>query len=768
MTTRKTFTFALPLLLLLASLIPQGAARAWDIQPQDPVPEPGRPVELRLDALPDTLSPTGSVENILAPDAAVSLVLDDNQHETAYGVNNNTAETATQFIWFNRFTPAPADLPFALNEIRVLFDDFSGALDVDVGDAIDLVVYHDSDGNPTNGATWLATLNETIQAVDGSTWSVYNLSTPVTISGSGDVLIGVIDRFITSGVSPRNWPATIDTTSSQERSYIGWWSGDPPDPATLPPDTLNLMTDTSAGNWMIRGYGATSTSDEIGPTIGTPTYASSTPNTSLAVVSADISDAASGGNGVLSATLYYGYSAPYNQNSVAGTGPGGNGDGTWSFTIPPQGVTHVGQTLYFSIQACDNDATSACSTNDDGGSYFPLLIGSESPAAVSFPFYDGFESGKLDTGWSEYVTAEGRVQVSANYPYAGTYSLLLDDSVDNTTYSHAAAILTIDLSGQSNVELSFWWREFDEEDHADDGVFISDDNGASWHRVVTFGGDQSTWGQAIVDIDAQAAANGVALNDHFQIKFQFYDNWPIAPSGSADGYAIDEVYVQAEPHRLFMPCVLRKAGPPDQAPVLNPIDNPTGDYDYTVTWGTVDGATGYTLEEDDNAGFSSPTTVYQGSNTSRNIVGKDLGTYYYRVKASNDFGESGWSNVESTTVTTEKPPCPQAGSWSGTTNQGRSISFTVAHSPRCEVQDLAISYRYTCTSGSYFTVRTEFMSTQAITNDHFDTGGSAPRVKGDFSSTTTANGTWSYSGWDPYNPGFSCSGSGTWTATYSP
>jgi hypothetical protein len=142
-----------------------------------------------------------------------------------------------------------------------------------------------------------------------------------------------------------------------------------------------------------------------------------------------------------------------------------------------------------------------------------------------------------------------------------------------------------------------------------------------------------------------------------------------------------------------------------------------------------------------------------------------LGTYYYRVKASNDFGESGWSNVESTTVTVEKPPCPQAGSWSGTTNQGYPISFDVAHSPRCEVQNLTIKYRVTCSWGSYFTARTEFYSDYAIKNDEFDTGGSTPRVQGDFTSTTSANGTWSYNGMNPYNPGEYCSSHGTWTAS---
>ena len=382
--------------------------------------------------------------------------------------------------------------------------------------------------------------------------------------------------------------------------------------------------------------------------------------------------------------------------------------------------------------------------------------------AAAFPYSDGFESGVLGSEWTEYTTADGRVSVSSSYPYSGTYSLLLDDSVDDTTYSAAAAILTIDLSGQTAVELNFQWREFVDEDDPEDGVFISNDDGANWYQVYSFNGVHDSWMQAIIDIDSKAAQNSLVLNDHFQIKFQFYDNYAI-PS---DGYAIDNVTVKTPPHRLYLPALLNNTGPPVIAPVLNPINNPTGDYDYTVNWGTVERATEYVLEEDDNINFSSPAVVYQGALTSKNISGKDLGTYYYRVKASNIYGESGWSNIQSTTVTVEKPPCPSAGSWSGTTSQGYAISFSVVQSPSCQVQSLSIKYYVTCTMGSYFTATTSFYSSQTITNDYFDTFGSTPRVKGDFSSTTSASGTWSYEGANPYNPIEYCTAYGNWWASH--
>jgi hypothetical protein len=56
------------------------------------------------------------------------------------------------------------------------------------------------------------------------------------------------------------------------------------------------------------------------------------------------------------------------------------------------------------------------------------------------------------------------------------------------------------------------------------------------------------------------------------------------------------------------------------------------------------------LQEDDNASFSSPTERYSGAGTSWNASGKDTGTYYYRVRASNSWGNSAWSNVQSVGV----------------------------------------------------------------------------------------------------------------------
>ncbi len=219
-----------------------------------------RKVELRLDAKPMPGVPSreaGAINlptNPLAVGDPVTLTLDDGTAEDSIGINGGG--NAYQFIWLNRFSPAPGSFPFQLQQVRVLFPSTGG---VAVGDAIELVVYADPDGNPANGANLLTTFTATVQYADNATWSVYNLPSPVTISGAGDVLIGVIDRFVNSGVTPSNYPAAVDTTASLGRSWAGWWADDPPTPPVLPPnatfDTIDALG--LPGNWTVRGYGQT-------------------------------------------------------------------------------------------------------------------------------------------------------------------------------------------------------------------------------------------------------------------------------------------------------------------------------------------------------------------------------------------------------------------------------------------------------------------------------------------------------------------------------
>jgi subtilisin family serine protease len=103
----------------------------------------------------------------------------------------------------------------------------------------------------------------------------------------------------------------------------------------------------------------------------------------------------------------------------------------------------------------------------------------------------------------------------------------------------------------------------------------------------------------------------------------------------------------------YLPLVMNRWPPVPYTPVLNPIDNSGGDDFYDVCWNTAQLATSYTLQEDEDAAFGSPTARYTGSSTCKSIFSQPYGTFYYRVKATNSYGESNWSNTQTVTV---RPP----------------------------------------------------------------------------------------------------------------
>jgi hypothetical protein len=179
----------------------------------------------------------------------IQLVIDDDSAEGAFGF---LGANARQFLWLNRFVD-PGN--FALEEIWVLFP---AGTDVAPGEAIQLVVFVDPDGDPTNGADILATFDDVVQVADGVTFSVYTVP-PVVKSTPGDVLIGVVNRYFDTGVDPPpTLPAAFDSTATQNQSYFALWTGDAPDPPDLATATsISLFAGAAEGNFMIRGFGTT-------------------------------------------------------------------------------------------------------------------------------------------------------------------------------------------------------------------------------------------------------------------------------------------------------------------------------------------------------------------------------------------------------------------------------------------------------------------------------------------------------------------------------
>jgi hypothetical protein len=189
------------------------------------------------------VNPGGSPES--------SFIIDDSTWESSVG-----SGPGVQFIWLNRFTPNAFEFPFQLEEIlMVLGSSATGS----VGDTIRILIYEDTDGDgdPGTGAVLLLDYNEAILFFDQTTFNVYDLPSPIRLDGPGDVLIGIVNSYSGAG-GFNDSPATIDTTTTNERSWVGTYlGGEVPVSPTLPADAIWATIDSfgTPGNWIVRGAG---------------------------------------------------------------------------------------------------------------------------------------------------------------------------------------------------------------------------------------------------------------------------------------------------------------------------------------------------------------------------------------------------------------------------------------------------------------------------------------------------------------------------------
>jgi hypothetical protein len=144
---------------------------------------------------------------------------------------------------------------------------------------------------------------------------------------------------------------------------------------------------------------------------------------------------------------------------------------------------------------------------------------------------------------------EGRVRWGTNayLPNTGTGALSLDKHPNDGDFATNAAILTIDLSAYqaSDLVLSLWWTDHNDEDQLEDKIWIRGDNSQQWVQIYDFdptsypdGSYQEVTG---LDID-QTLANASpsqTVSTTFQVKFGQKDN-SFSPG---DGISIDDITI---------------------------------------------------------------------------------------------------------------------------------------------------------------------------------------------------------------------------------
>ncbi|MDZ4805028.1 MAG: S8 family serine peptidase, partial [Candidatus Eisenbacteria bacterium] len=206
---------------------------------------------------------------------------------------------------------------------------------------------------------------------------------------------------------------------------------------------------------------------------------------------------------------------------------GTTNDGSHAWTVPSTATTQG------RVRVSGGTATDMSNAN------FTITV---SGTYASLPYTTGFESGALDQYWTSAVTANGRVRVlTTNTPHLGSYHLVMDDATSGGL-SQTEARLCLNLSGQTQVNLTFWWKDFGDETHTQDGIYFSSNGGTSYVKVYNLNGasySDNTWRTFTLDLDALAASAGLSLTSTFVVKFQQYDDYPIA----TDGFAFDDISV---------------------------------------------------------------------------------------------------------------------------------------------------------------------------------------------------------------------------------
>ncbi|MCB2230977.1 PKD domain-containing protein [bacterium] len=276
-------------------------------------------------------------------------------------------------------------------------------------------------------------------------------------------------------------------------------------------------------------------------------------------------------------------------------------------------------------------ATNSCGSDGETKTAY-ITVSEPSSDYATLPYSTGFESGSFDSYWfTQSSNSEGRILITtANTPHSGSYHLTMDDNLNGGQYAQNEAWLRLDLSGKSQVDLTFWWKEFGDETHTQDGVFFSSNGGATFTKVYSLANGSTTYQQIALDVDALAGSAGLSLTSTFVVKFQQYDNYSIA----TDGMAFDDISVVS----LDVPPVADFSADPTSgvAPLAVQFtdlstNNPTG-----WSWNFGDGGTS-TLQN--------PSHTYTTA-----------GTYTVSLTASNAFGSDGETKTAYITVN-------EAGAW---------------------------------------------------------------------------------------------------------
>lgn len=192
-----------------------------------------------------------------------------------------------------------------------------------------------------------------------------------------------------------------------------------------------------------------------------------------------------------------------------------------------------------------------------------ILVTSPQIEYATLPFSDGFESGSLGSAWSwsdptfpvltaesGTVRPEGIVAVVDNIQgvkaaHQGFYGAAIGKRAGSSAiyYTSNALDLRLDLSGQQQVELSFWLKHNRERLEENDGIFYSPNGGRTFRKIYSFEFPSARAGffdRIALDLDSLITAIGLSFSANSVIRFQQCGFYSFQGS-STNGLLLDDI-----------------------------------------------------------------------------------------------------------------------------------------------------------------------------------------------------------------------------------
>ena len=167
-------------------------------------------------------------------------------------------------------------------------------------------------------------------------------------------------------------------------------------------------------------------------------------------------------------------------------------------------------------------------------------------STATYTFFDDFDDGDLGSNWTTYRsdTTYGRIGVRTEGTHSGSYSVIAD--VYTNDHNNLNELITnYNFSGTTSVVLTFWHREWDDEetsgtDHANhynsDAYYFTCD-GTNWKHLGNLG-NVADWTKVTINITADPDWCGTA-DSNFKIKLTQYDNYAL----TLDGRGFDDINI---------------------------------------------------------------------------------------------------------------------------------------------------------------------------------------------------------------------------------